>query len=436
MKRRCLRIYRKRRKKKLIILILTCILFLGTAAAERGGYLELEQFGSNKKQDIPYQKVSITEEENTEKYYYQQLPTEQRQVYQEILEGVRNHTEEIYVHNADVDETNQIFQKLMKEQAELQPIADAYKDYKTQKQTIEESLMLLEEESDEEMREMLKEELSDAKKRVEELEQELKVLLLPKDPNDDKNVIVEIRGGVGGEESALFASDLYRMYAMYAEKRGYRVELLNYNDTELGGVKEADFMVNGDGAYSRFKFESGVHRVQRVPETESGGRIHTSTVTVAVMPEAEEVDVEINENDIRIDVMRASGNGGQCVNTTDSAVRLTHIPTGIVIYSQTEKSQLQNKAKAFALLRSKLYDMELQKQHDAEAADRKSQIGTGDRSEKIRTYNFPEGRVTDHRIKLTLYKLEQILNGDLNEIIDSLIAADQAAKLSQVNEEE
>ena len=328
------------------------------------------------------------------------------------------------------------FQKLMKEQAELQPIADAYKDYKTQKQTIEESLMLLEEESDEEMREMLKEELSDAKKRVEELEQELKVLLLPKDPNDDKNVIVEFRAGAGGDEAALFTAEICRMYIKYAESRGWKTELTSADENGIGGFKDATLLINGAGAYSRMKYESGTHRVQRVPETESGGRIHTSTVTVAVMPEAEEVDVEINENDIRIDVMRASGNGGQCVNTTDSAVRLTHIPTGIVIYSQTEKSQLQNKAKAFALLRSKLYDMELQKQHDAEAADRKSQIGTGDRSEKIRTYNFPEGRVTDHRIKLTLYKLEQILNGDLNEIIDSLIAADQAAKLSQVNEEE
>ena len=328
------------------------------------------------------------------------------------------------------------FRKLMKEQSDLAPIVEAYKEYKKAKQDVEDSLALLDEESDEEMREMAKEELNAAKKRIEELEQELKILLLPKDPNDEKNVIVEIRAGAGGDEAALFAYEIYRMYQKYVDQFKWKVELMSVNENGIGGFKEAVFMITGDGAYSKMKYESGVHRVQRIPKTESGGRIHTSTVTVAVMPEAEEVDVEINENDIRIDVMRASGNGGQCVNTTDSAVRLTHIPTGIVIYSQTEKSQLQNKAKAFALLRSKLYDMELQKQHDAEAADRKSQIGTGDRSEKIRTYNFPEGRVTDHRIKLTLYKLDQIMNGDLNELIDSLIAADQTAKLAQVNEEE
>ena len=328
------------------------------------------------------------------------------------------------------------FRKLMKEQSDLVPIVDKYKEYKDAKTTIEDSLEILEEESDEELREMAKEEMNDAKSRLETIEQELKILLLPKDPNDSKNVIVEIRAGAGGDEAALFAYEIYRMYQKYVDQFKWKVELMSVNENGIGGFKEAVFMITGDGAYSKMKYESGVHRVQRIPKTESGGRIHTSTVTVAVMPEAEEVDVEINDNDIRIDVMRASGNGGQCVNTTDSAVRLTHIPTGIVIYSQTEKSQLQNKAKAFALLRSKLYDMELQKQHDAEAADRKSQIGTGDRSEKIRTYNFPEGRVTDHRIKLTLYKLDQIMNGDLNELIDSLIAADQTAKLAQVNEEE
>ena len=336
----------------------------------------------------------------------------------------------------DVANDQNRFRKLMKEQNDLTPIVEAYKEYKACKQAIADSLEMLDEESDEELKELAKEELSESKKRVEELEHELKILLLPKDPNDDKNVIVEIRAGAGGDEAALFAAEIYRMYLHYAEGRRWKVEMISLNENGIGGFKEAVFMITGDGAYSKMKYESGVHRVQRIPKTESGGRIHTSTVTVAVMPEAEEVDVEINENDIRIDVMRASGNGGQCVNTTDSAVRLTHIPTGIVIYSQTEKSQLQNKAKAFALLRSKLYDMELQKQHDAEAADRKSQIGTGDRSEKIRTYNFPEGRVTDHRIKLTLYKLEQILNGDLNEIIDSLIAADQAAKLSKLQEME
>ena len=328
------------------------------------------------------------------------------------------------------------FRKLMKEQSDLVPIVDKYKEYKDAKTTIEDSLEILEEENDEELREMAKEEMNDAKSRLETIEQELKILLLPRDPNDSKNVIVEIRAGAGGDEAALFAYEIYRMYQKYVDQFKWKVELMSVNENGIGGFKEAVFMITGDGAYSKMKYESGVHRVQRIPKTESGGRIHTSTVTVAVMPEAEEVDVEINDNDIRIDVMRASGNGGQCVNTTDSAVRLTHIPTGIVIYSQTEKSQLQNKAKAFALLRSKLYDMELQKQHDAEAADRKSQIGTGDRSEKIRTYNFPEGRVTDHRIKLTLYKLDQIMNGDLNELIDSLIAADQTAKLAQVNEEE
>ena len=329
----------------------------------------------------------------------------------------------------DVVSDQNKFRKLMKEQSDLSHIVEKYHEYK-------DSLEILEEESDEELREMAKEEMNEAKANLETIEQELKILLLPKDPNDSKNVIVEIRAGAGGDEAALFAYEVYRMYQKYVDQFKWKVELMSVNENGIGGFKEAVFMITGDGAYSKMKYESGVHRVQRIPKTESGGRIHTSTITVAVMPEAEEVDVEINENDIRIDVMRASGNGGQCVNTTDSAVRLTHIPTGIVIYSQTEKSQLQNKAKAFALLRSKLYDMELQKQHDAEAADRRSQIGTGDRSEKIRTYNFPEGRVTDHRIKLTLYKLDQIMNGDLNELIDSLIAADQTAKLAQVNEEE
>ncbi|MGI6017558.1 MAG: peptide chain release factor 1 [Marvinbryantia sp.] len=327
------------------------------------------------------------------------------------------------------------FQKLMKEQSNLQPIVDAYKEYKECKQTVEDSLSMLESESDEEMREMLKEELNEAKARIEELEGELKILLLPKDPNDDKNVIVEIRAGAGGDEAALFAAEMYRLYVKYAEKRRWKVELMNADEIGIGGMKEVNFMINGQGAYSRLKYESGVHRVQRVPETESGGRIHTSTITVAVMPEAEEVDVVIDEKDIRIDVMRASGNGGQCVNTTDSAVRLTHYPTGIVVYSQTEKSQLQNKAKAFALLRTKLYDIEQQKAHDAEAELRRSQIGTGDRSEKIRTYNFPQGRVTDHRIKLTLYKLDSVMDGDIDELLDSLIAADQAAKLAAMNQE-
>ena len=334
----------------------------------------------------------------------------------------------------DVVNDQSRFRKLMKEQNDLTPIVEAYKEYKNCKQNIEDSLSLLEEESDEEMKELAKEELSESKKRVEELEQELKILLLPKDPNDDKNVIVEIRAGAGGDEAALFAAEIYRMYVHYAESRRWKVETMECEEIGIGGMKSVTFMITGQGAYSVMKYESGVHRVQRVPETESGGRIHTSTITVAVMPEAEEVDVQIDEKDIRIDVMRASGNGGQCVNTTDSAVRLTHYPTGIVIYSQTEKSQLQNKEKAFALLRAKLYDMECQKAHDAEAEARRSQIGTGDRSEKIRTYNFPQGRVTDHRINLTLYKLDKIMNGDIQEILDALIAADQAAKLAKMNE--
>ena len=326
------------------------------------------------------------------------------------------------------------FRLLMKEQSDLAPIVDKYLEYKDAKQTIEDSLMMLDEENDEDMREMLKEELNSAKAQVETCEQELKILLLPKDPNDERNVIVEIRAGAGGDEAALFAAELYRMYVHYVESRRWKAELMEVEEIGIGGMKSVTFMVTGNGAYSVLKYESGVHRVQRVPETESGGRIHTSTATVAVMPEAEEVDVEINDNDIRIDVMRASGNGGQCVNTTDSAVRLTHYPTGIVIYSQTEKSQLQNKAKAFALLRAKLYDLEMQKKQDAEAAERRSQIGTGDRSEKIRTYNFPQGRVTDHRINLTLYKLDKIMNGDIQEIIDACIAADQAAKLAKMNQ--
>ena len=327
------------------------------------------------------------------------------------LEDLRIRLDEILneLQEPDVANDQNRFRKLMKEQNDLTPIVEAYNEYK--------------------------EELNDNKKRVEELEQELKILLLPKDPNDEKNVIVEIRAGAGGDEAALFAAEIYRMYMHYAESQRWKVELVECEEIGIGGMKNVTFMIDGKGAYSKMKYESGVHRVQRVPETESGGRIHTSTITVAVMPEAEDVDIQIDEKDIRIDVMRASGNGGQCVNTTDSAVRLTHYPTGIVIYSQTEKSQLQNKDKAFALLRAKLYDLECQKRHDAEAEARKSQIGTGDRSEKIRTYNFPQGRVTDHRIGLTLYKLDKIMNGDIQEIIDACIAADQAAKLANMNEE-
>ena len=352
------------------------------------------------------------------------------------LDDMLIHYEELMLMLGDPDVTQDTkrFTRLMKEQADLAPIVEAYKQYKQAKQDVEDSLALLEEESDEEMREMAKEELSDARKRIEDLEHELKILLLPKDPNDDKNIILEIRAGAGGDEAALFASELYRMYVHYAERQRWKVELINVSESGIGGMKEVEFMITGQGAYSKLKYESGVHRVQRVPETESGGRIHTSTATVAIMPEAEEFDVVIDEKDIRIDVMRASGNGGQCVNTTDSAVRLTHYPTGIVIYSQTEKSQLQNKDKAFRLLRSKLYDMELERRQNEEAEARRSQIGTGDRSEKIRTYNFPQGRVTEHRIKLTLYKIDSIMDGDLQELIDSLIAADQAAKLAKMNE--
>jgi len=326
------------------------------------------------------------------------------------------------------------FRTLMKEQSDLSPIVEAYKNYKRACSDEQDALHLLEHESDEEMRSMLKEELSEARDTQKKTEEELKILLLPKDPNDHKNIIMEIRAGVGGDESALFAADLYRMYQNYAAKCGWRTELMSFNENGLGGFKEITFVVDGEGAYSKLKYESGVHRVQRVPETESGGRIHTSTATVAVMPEAEEVDVVIDPKDIRIDITRASGNGGQCVNTTDSTVRLTHYPTGIVIYMQEEKSQIQNRQKAMRILRSRLYELECQKAHDAEDDLRRSQIGTGDRSEKIRTYNFPQSRVTDHRIHLTLYKIDSIINGDLDELISALITADQAAKLSKLNE--
>ena len=326
------------------------------------------------------------------------------------------------------------FRDLMKEQNELTPIVEKYKEYTAEKQNVEDSLELLNEETDEELKELAKEELAESKENVEKLEEELKILLIPKDPNDDKNIIVEMRAGAGGDEAGLFVADVARMYRSYAESRNWKVETLSFNESGIGGFKELVFMISGHGAYSRFKYESGVHRVQRIPATESGGRIHTSTITVAIMPEVEEVEVEIDLNDCRFDVFRASGKGGQCVNTTDSAVRLTHIPTGIVVSCQDEKSQLKNKDKALKVLRSRLYELEQQKAHDEEAAKRKSQIGTGDRSEKIRTYNYPQGRVTDHRIKLTLHKLDSIMNGDLDELIDSLTAADQAAKLSNMEE--
>lgn len=339
------------------------------------------------------------------------------------------------LNDPDVASNQNRFRDLMKEQNDLTPIVEKYKEYKSEKQNVEDSLEMLEEETDEEMKELAKEELAESKANIERLENELKILLIPKDPMDDKNIIVEMRAGAGGDEAGLFVADVARMYRSYAEGRRWKVNTLSFNESGIGGFKELVFMVSGQGAYSRFKYESGVHRVQRIPATESGGRIHTSTITVAIMPEVEDVEVEIDMNDCKFDVFRASGNGGQCVNTTDSAVRLTHIPTGIVVSCQDEKSQLKNKDKALKVLRSRLYELEQQKAHDEEAAKRKSQIGTGDRSEKIRTYNYPQGRVTDHRIKLTLHKLDSIMNGDLDELIDSLTAADQAAKLSNMEQD-
>lgn len=318
-----------------------------------------------------------------------------------------------------------------REHANLEPIVSKYREYRAAKNTIADDKQLLSEGQDKDFEELVKSELAETEAALANIEQELKILLLPKDPNDDKNVMVEIRGGTGGEEAALFAADLFRMYSMYAETKRWRVEILSSSPTDIGGFKEICFMLEGSGAYSRLKFESGAHRVQRVPATESGGRIHTSAVTVAVLPEAEEVEVDINQNDLRIDVFRAGGPGGQCVNTTDSAVRITHIPTGIVVSCQDEKSQHKNKDKAMRILRSRIYEVMEQQRHKEIADERRSQVGTGDRSERIRTYNFPQGRVTDHRINLTLYKLDSVLNGAaLDEIIDALITADQSAKLS------
>ena len=323
-----------------------------------------------------------------------------------------------------------LWQQKIKELGEMEPVVTKYKEYrKVQDDLAATEEMLNELGSDDEMREMAKEELAELKEKSEQLTEELKIALLPKDPNDDKNVILEVRAGTGGEEAALFGADLLRMYTRYAERRGWKTEVMDMNDTGIGGVKEAVVMIKGKGAYSRLKYESGVHRVQRVPETESSGRIHTSAATIAIMPEVDEVEVEIDPNDVRVDVYRSSGHGGQCVNTTDSAVRLTHIPTGLVVTCQDEKSQLKNKEKAFGVLRARLYDMMQQQQNKEQADARKSQIGSGDRSERIRTYNFPQGRVTDHRIGMTIYKLDSFLDGDIDEIVDALITSDQAEKM-------
>ena len=333
---------------------------------------------------------------------------------------------------ADPDE----YQRVMKEIKSIEEIVLTYRDYKKALQTEKDSLDILNDNSDTELKELAQLELDEAKQQIEALSEQLKILLLPKDPNDDRNVIIEIRGGAGGEESALFSAVLFRMYSMYAERRGYKIEIINENETELGGYKEISFMINGEGAYSRFKYESGVHRVQRVPETESQGRVHTSTTTVAVLPEADDVELEINPNDLRIDTFRSSGAGGQHVNKTSSAIRITHIPTGMVVECQDERSQFKNKDKALKVLQSRLLKQKQDAQANEIAADRKSQVGTGDRSERIRTYNYPQGRLTDHRIGLTLYKLEDILNGNLDEVIDALVTADRAEKLKESMEQQ
>ncbi len=324
------------------------------------------------------------------------------------------------------------YQKVMKEYSAIEPVVKKYREYKAAQQTVKDSLAILEDsDSDAELRELASLELDEAKKQLPLLEEELKILLLPKDPNDDRNVIVEIRGGTGGEESSLFAYDLFRMYSMYAERRGYKIEVVSLNETGLGGYKEVSFIVSGQGAYSRFKFESGTHRVQRVPQTESSGRIHTSAVTVAVLPEADDVEVDINPNDLEIDTFRSSGAGGQHINKTSSAIRITHKPTGMVVECQDERSQYKNKDKAMKVLKSRLLKMEQDKQNEAIASDRRSQVGSGDRSEKIRTYNFPQSRVTDHRIGLTLYKLDEVMNGNLDEVIDPLVTARRAEQLKE-----
>lgn len=344
------------------------------------------------------------------------------------LDAVEKRYEELnkLISDPEVIAKQSEWQKLMKEHSDLQEVVEKYREYKKINQALEEAKEML---SDKDLKDLAEAQMEEAKEKLPKIEEEIKMLLIPKDPNDDKNVICEIRGGAGGEEAALFAGTLFRMYSMYAERKHWKLEVLNENETGLGGYKEISFMITGKGAYSRLKFESGVHRVQRVPDTESSGRIHTSTVTVAVLPEAEDVEIEINPADIKMDVFRASGAGGQHVNKTSSAVRLTHIPTGIVAECQTERSQVQNREYAMRLLRSRIYDMELSKQEKELASERKSQVGSGDRSEKIRTYNYPQGRITDHRIGFSIFQMDDFLNGNLDELIDNLIASDRAEKL-------